>query len=389
MGDARHITFVTGTRADLGLMRHTLRRLCRARSLSLSVVATGMHLDRRYGPPLSAVREVLGREPDAVVPWPRTSSVADLAAVAGAAAGRLARTYAALGTRGVLLVGDRPEALAAAMAAHLSRIPIAHVHGGDRAEGQTDDAIRHAITHMSQLHLAASADAAARLVRLGQDPRTVHHVGAPGLEDIARDAAKGLAEAKARFGDLSDPRRVVLLLHPTSPDRSLERRRARHLLWALARAELTRPLVLAPNNDPGHEGIREAYGDAGLKVVGDLPRGVFLGLLKGVGLLVGNSSAGVIEAPSLGVSVVDVGDRQSGRVRGPAVRQVGWAAGERGLAAVVSEAARWRGRAPSDNPYAPPPGKPGGPGGATSARIVRLLRARCMVYPACPKRLTH
>lgn len=386
MGDVRHITFVTGTRADLGLMRRTLSRLSVAKGLSLSVVATGMHLDRRYGPPLSAVREVLGREADAVVPWRRTSSVAELAAAAGAAARRLAEAYAKLGTRGVLLVGDRPEALAAAMAAHLSRIPIAHVHGGDRAEGQTDDAVRHAITHLSQLHLAASADAAKRLVRLGQDPRTVHHVGAPGLEGIARDAAKALAEAKARFGDLGDPRRVVLLLHPTSPDGSLERRRTGQLLAALARAELTRPIVLAPNNDPGGEGIRDAYADAGLEVVGDLPRGVFLALLKGVGLLVGNSSAGVIEAPSLGVSVVDVGDRQAGRVRGPAVRQVGWAAGERGLAAVVAEAARRRGRVPSDNPYAPPPG---GPGGATSTRIVRLLRSRCMVYPACPKRLTH
>lgn len=369
-------------------MRRTLAAIERTPRLHLTVIATGMHLDRRYGPPLRAVRETLGREPDAVVSWPPARDLLRLAAATGRAITGLARAYSRLGTQGVLLVGDRTEIFAAAAAAHVARIPIAHVHGGDRAEGQTDDAIRHAVTQLSQLHLAASHDAVGRLIRLGQNPLTVHHVGAPGLESIEADARAGHPEMCRRF-DLGASRNdtAVVLLHPTSPHEAVERERARDLLEALASAGITRPIVLAPNNDPGNGGIRAAYREAGVKVTADVPRPVFLALLQEVGVLVGNSSSGIIEAPSLRVAVVDVGDRQAGRVRGRAVLHAAWSSGVRQLARTIRRAASRRGRVPSDNPYEAPGAGVGA--ASTSRRIVRLLLSRHMDYPASPKRLTH
>lgn len=382
----RHVSFVTGSRADLGLMRRTLLAIDRAPGLRLSVIATGMHLDPRYGPPSAAIHDALGRPPDRTIPWPRTRDVFGQSRVTGLAAARLTDAYRSLGTQAVLIVGDRVEAFAAAAAAHVARIPIAHVHGGDRAEGQTDDALRHAITHLSHLHLAASADAARRLRRLGQDPSSVHHVGAPGLERIAADTEPepGIRSA---FGPVLPGHAAVVLLHPTSPDPAVEFDRTRILLRALNASVVPLPLFLAPNNDPGSEGIRAAYRDLGIQPLADLPRPRFLGLLRAAGVLIGNSSAGIIEAPSLGVAVLDIGPRQGGRVRSRSVTHVDWSSGEAGLLRAIRRVRRLRLRGPvrSDNPYEPPASS----GGGTSARVTRLLQSSCMDYPASPKRLTH
>lgn len=382
----RHVTFVTGSRADLGLMRRTLAAIDRTPGLRLSVIATGMHLDPRHGPPLAAVHDALSRPPDLTVPWPRTHDVLGQARVTGLAAARLADAYRALATQALLIVGDRVEAFAAAAAAHLARIPIAHAHGGDRAEGQTDDALRHAITHLSHLHLAASADAARRLRRLGQDPATVHHVGAPGLERIAADAEPA-GSIQADFGPVRPGHAAVVLLHPTSPDAAAEFDRTLTLLRAVHRAAVPLPVFLAPNNDPGSDGIRAAYRELGIRPLADLPRPRFLGLLRAAGVLIGNSSAGIIEAPSLGVAVVDIGPRQGGRVRSRSITHVDWSLGEPGLLRAIRRAVRRRlaGPVTADNPYDPPPGS----GGTTSVRVVRLLMSSGMDYPATPKRLSH
>lgn len=382
----RHVTFVTGTRADLRLMRRALAAIDRTPGLRLSVIATGMHLDPRHGPPLAAVHDVLGRPPDLTVPWRRTHDVFAQSRATGLAAARLADAYHALGTQALLIVGDRVEAFAAAAAAHLARIPIAHVHGGDRAEGQTDDALRHAITHLSHLHLAASADAARRLRRLGQDPSTVHHVGAPGLERIAADAEPANS-IQADFGPVRPGHAAVVLLHPTSPDPALEFDRTLMLLRALNAAALPLPIFLAPNNDPGSDGIRAAYRELGIRPLADLPRPRFLGLLRAAGVLLGNSSAGIIEAPSLGVAVLDIGPRQGGRVRSRCTAHVDWSAGQAGLLRAIRRAVHRRLAGPhtTDNPYEPPTGR----GGTTSMRMVRLLMSSWMDYPASPKRLSH
>jgi GDP/UDP-N,N'-diacetylbacillosamine 2-epimerase (hydrolysing) len=298
----RRICFVTGTRAELGLMRSVLESIRPDRRLRLQIVATGMHLSARHG------RTIATFAADAVAPWRGGS----LAAATGNAVAALAGTFTRMRPDVVLVVGDRVEALAAALAAHLRGIPVAHVHGGDRALGQVDDCLRHAISKLSHIHFPATPQSARRLRRMGEDAWRIHRVGSPGLDEIDGIAAPlppGLA--RHRF--------ALVLLHPVDADESVEFRRAKMVLDALVRCGIDRVVIIYPNNDPGCGGIMRCWrmharGER-FVVHRNVVRGVFLGLLREAAMLVGNSSSGIIEAASFATPVVDIGPRQNGRER--------------------------------------------------------------------------
>src|SRR6266550_4302922 len=179
----RRICFVTGSRAEFGLMQSTLRAIESHPKLQLQIIATGMHLDPAHGEPLDAIRNA-NIEPTATVPWPAASSANSTAAATGKATAALAGAFKKLKPDIVLIVGDRVEAFAAASAAHISQIPIAHIHGGDRALGQIDDSLRHAITKLSHIHFPATRQSARRIQRLGEDKFRIHTVGSPGIDGI-------------------------------------------------------------------------------------------------------------------------------------------------------------------------------------------------------------
>jgi UDP-hydrolysing UDP-N-acetyl-D-glucosamine 2-epimerase len=310
----RNITFATGTRAEFGLMETTLRAIQQHPDLRLQIVATGMHLDARSGRSVDRLRDE-GWTIDAQVPWPTTQDASALAAATGQATAGFAVSFGKLLSDIVLVVGDRVEALAAATAGHLSELVVAHVHGGDRATGQADDAMRHAITKLSHLHFPATPQSAQRLTRLGEEPDRIHGFGSPGLDGIAEQAAARSPE---------DPRdHVLLALHPTADD-ARSYADARRLLTAVLDAGAERIEIVMPNNDLGRDGIvrcwTEAAGDRRVTLHQDLPRPRFLRLLADAKCLIGNSSAGIIEAAALGTPVLDIGPRQHGRERPESVR---------------------------------------------------------------------
>jgi GDP/UDP-N,N'-diacetylbacillosamine 2-epimerase (hydrolysing) len=328
-GAVRTVCFVTGTRAEFGLMVRTLEAIRAHPGLRLRVVATGMHLDRSRGYSLGAIRSA-GFAVDATVPWPAAAqrSPAGTAAATGRAMAGLADAYGGLGVDVVLVVGDRVEAFAAAAAAHVAGLCVAHVHGGDRAPGVVDDSLRHAVTKLAHLHFPATAASAARIRRLGEEAWRVHRVGSPGLDGIVADAASR-AEVEAAVGRIVTPGFPLVVLHPSGGTERQERENARAVLDAVDDSEFPwAPVVVYPNNDPGAGGIvrcyeaRRAWKGGPATFVRNLGRGAYLGLLRDAGVLVGNSSSGIIEAASFGTPVVDVGDRQKGRERGENVRHV-------------------------------------------------------------------
>jgi UDP-hydrolysing UDP-N-acetyl-D-glucosamine 2-epimerase len=310
----RRVCFVTGTRAEFGLMERTLRAIQAQPEIQLQLVVTGMHLDRRHGRTINEIRK-RGWRVDVTVPWkPAGSDLTALAEQTGIAGAKLARVFERLRSDIVLVVGDRVEAFAAASAGHLSGRIVAHVHGGDRAQGQVDDTLRHAITKLAHVHFAATRDSAERIVKLGEDPRRVHVVGSPGLDGILEDAIPN-PPRNGRFG--------LMVLHPTSADEALEEWRTRTVLRA---CNVLRNLqIVLPNNDPGASGIIRAlehHANGNCTLHDNLTRPHFLGLLRDADVLMGNSSAGIIEAASFGTPVIDVGDRQRGRLRGENVTNV-------------------------------------------------------------------
>jgi UDP-hydrolysing UDP-N-acetyl-D-glucosamine 2-epimerase len=359
----RNVCFVTGTRAEYGLMRSTLAALRDHPAIRLQLIATGMHLDRRAGRSIDSIRAE--SKIDRIIPWRSAKTQTETAAETGRVMAKIAGAFEELKTDVALVVGDRVEAFAAASAAHIGGKLVAHVHGGDRALGIVDDSLRHAITKLAHLHFPATAQSAQRLKRLGEDAWRVHTVGSPGLDDL-RDAEDWSAVA-ARFPQLKRRQYALLVLHPESADAAREQRSAQMILKYVG---LGQTVVIYPNNDPGADGIRTAW-DAFLSsspgtpgedrgggsqqmrfdlrtapspalprstgggrktnranarshqsAVGanktfcrNLPRRLYLGLLRDAAMLIGNSSSGIIEAASFGTPVINIGHRQDGRER--------------------------------------------------------------------------
>jgi len=295
---AKRIAVVTGTRAEFGLLRPVMQAVADHPALSLRVVVAGMHLITPTG---RDIRDA-GFTADARVPMQkagRTGRAADVAAIARGVAG-FGKAFDKLRPDVVLVLGDRIEPLAAAVAASVGGVRLAHVHGGDRAEGVADEAIRHAVTKLAHVHFPATTTSRRRIIRMGEDPAHVCRVGSPAIDGV-----------KAVRADPAAPDAIVVQ-HPIGADDEQEGRWFSET-WAAVEAAKLKALALAPNADPGGDGIRAVQQQLGLEVIEHMPRPRFLAMLKGARVIVGNSSAGLIEAAALRTACVNVGPRQAGR----------------------------------------------------------------------------
>ena len=301
----RTIAVVTGSRADYGLLRPVMRAIHDHADLQLRVIVTGVHLL----PPEHTADEVARDFTIAnTIPMQRPGECSRLedAEALGRGVTGFAQWLSRHPVDVVLVLGDRIEALAAAAAASVGGIRVAHLHGGDRAEGIADEAIRHAITKLAHIHLPATEQSAKRIKGMGEDPDRIHVVGSPALDELADFPP--LPDEK--MNALGWPE-IVMLLHPTGGAIEHERARAAQLLNLCQ--EAGKVLAVHPNHDAGREGIVEAIDNARCGQRDHLPRRDFIGLLRRVRLLVGNSSAGLIEGAAIGVRCVNVGRRQAGR----------------------------------------------------------------------------
>lgn len=321
----RRIAIVTGSPADFGLLAPVMSAVQAHPDLELLVIAAGAHLI----PPADTFREVKAAFPVAdSVPMQVAGRIGrfDDAEALGKGIARFARSFQGLEPDWVVVLGDRIEAFAAASAASVGGWALAHIHGGDRAPGVADEAMRHAITKLAHLHLAATDESAERIARMGEPAQRIHMVGSPAIDALA--SIPPLDDDA--FRALGSPRHLFLM-HPVGRSDEQEEHAAAEALAALA--ETGAPfLAIGPNTDPGRRGIVRAIEASGARTEARMPRQTFVGLLKRLaagaagpgadarGALVGNSSAGLIEAPALGVPVVDVGGRQEGRQRPPAVQ---------------------------------------------------------------------
>ncbi len=303
---------VTGTRAEFGLLRPVMYAVHAQESCELRVVVAGSHLVQ----PAVTFREVKAEFGIAdSIPMQTAGKVGRLADVEslGKGIGRFGRSLEMNEPDCVVVLGDRIEAYAAASAASIGGYPLAHIHGGDRAEGVADEAMRHAITKLANLHFPATQTSADRIIQMGEDSSRVHVVGSSAADGLDEMPAMG----DAAYSELGSPE-VVVLMHPIGREDDQEQRAIEQVFKAF---EDKRVLVLHPNLDPGRRGIMAAIESAPIDVLvcPQLARGQFVGLLKRVanagGALVGNSSAGLIECSVIGCPSVDIGDRQSGRER--------------------------------------------------------------------------
>ena len=231
----------------------------------------------------------------------------------------IGRVLPELGAHAMLVVGDRSETAAAALGAALARVPIVHLHGGEETEGAIDNALRHAITKLAHLHLVSHPDHARRVQQMGEPDASVHVVGAPGLDNLRRTDLPDRAALEASLGISLVAPVVIVTEHPATlaGDPAAE---VAALVRALEQVPATYVVTL-PNNDAGNEAVRaslQAFVAAGARriAVEALGEARYVALMRCADAMVGNSSSGLIEAPVVQLPVVNVGDRQRGRLRG-------------------------------------------------------------------------
>lgn len=314
----RTIGVVTGARSDYGIYRPILRRMAKE-GLGLELYVCGMHLAREFGHSVELIEQDGFPIAERIETLMAGDTPEAMASTLGLGAIGFARAFARRRPDILMLLGDRVEMLSAAAAALPSAIPIAHIHGGELTEGAIDDAIRHSISKMSHIHFVATDGYKRRLMRMGEDPARVHVTGAPGLDNVCAAERLGNDGLAAAIGMPLDPAPLLVTFHPETLNYRNTAAHCAELLAALDRARL--PCVFTyPNADAQGRAIAVAIeGFAAARkhcrVVRNLGTDAYLSLMARTAAMVGNSSSGIIEAASFRLPVVNIGDRQRGRLR--------------------------------------------------------------------------
>lgn len=314
------VAAVTVARSDYGILRPILDVLREAADFRVDVIAAATHLSPAFGRTVR-ILEADGYTPAACVEMTLSGDTPTAAAASiGLGVPGFARALADLEPDLLLVVGDRFETLAAGVAAVPLGLPIVHVHGGEITEGAFDDQIRHALTKLSHVHLVATTDAGRRVAQMGEEDWRICVSGAPGLDTFrtARRLATDELERRLGISLVSPP--LLVTLHPATLQPEVIDSEVAALLAALRTSD--RPVVVtAPNADPAHASIRSAWESLAAERPGrvayveNLGVDAYASLLHAAVAMVGNSSSGIIEAPSVPLPVVNIGCRQAGRAR--------------------------------------------------------------------------
>lgn len=323
------ICVVTGSRADYGLLYWILHDLRADAGVELQLVVTGMHLSPEFGLTVAEIERdgfAISRRVEMLL---SSDTAGGIAKSIGLGVMGMSDALEQLQPDLVLVLGDRFEILAAATACVAHSVPLAHIAGGDTTEGAFDESLRHAITKMAHLHFVTNELSARRVRQLGEDPRRIHVVGSPGLDHLLRRPLLSRAELEQALGAQLGVRNLLLTFHPVTLEADYGRSQFEALLAALD--DLPPDVVVwatHPNADTGGRdfcALLDAWADRQgerARVYTSLGQLRYLSLMAQVDAVVGNSSSGLYEAPSLGVSTVDVGNRQAGRLAASSVLRV-------------------------------------------------------------------
>lgn len=321
----RKIAVVTGTRAEYGLLYWLLKEIQQVPEFELQIIVTGMHLAPEFGLTYQTI-ENDGFKIDYKVEMLLASDTAvGVSKSIGLAVIGFAEALDRLQPDLLVLFGDRYEMLAAAQAALIAKLPIAHIAGGDTTEGAFDEAIRHSITKMSHLHFVTNEISARRVAQLGEDPQNIFNVGHLGLDQIRQLKLLNREELQKALDFRFLEKNLLVTFHPVTLDEQPAPIQFQELLAGL---DLLKPPVgvifTKPNSDPGgRELIRiiDEYVAARpwTKAFTSLGQLKYLSLMAQVDAVVGNSSSGIYEAPTFQKPVVNIGDRQKGRLQADSI----------------------------------------------------------------------
>ncbi len=316
----RRISVITGTRAEYGILRPVLQEIQASKKLRLYLIVTGTHLSKKHGLTIREIRKD-GFPIHAIINMmPKGDSTYFMSTALGKGIVEFSRVFKRLKPDINLVLGDRDEMLASTIAAYHMNIPNAHIHGGDKSQGGIDEYNRHAITKMSNIHFVATKKSLERVIKMGENPKTVFLTGSPSIDEIINNKITSRKILQKHYQLRFDGNEILLVQHSVTTQSELSGKHIRSTLDAIVKTKKP-TIAIAPNSDAGSRVIFDYLAlyskkHSFIKVYPSIPRNDYLGLMRYCGVLVGNSSSGVIDASYFNIPVVNIGIRQKGRERG-------------------------------------------------------------------------
>ena len=318
--NTKKITIVTGSRAEYGLLRNLITKFNDSDSFDLNLIVTGSHLSEEYGNTIDEIKEDGLKINNEVFLDLNEDSEQSIAKAISEGISQLTNILSKEKPDLVLILGDRYEIFSVAIAALICRLPVAHIHGGERTEGVIDESIRHSITKMSHLHFTATEEYRKRVAQLGENDSTIFNVGAIGIDDIKKMKFLTQDEIENKFGIKFNKRNLLITFHPVTLDQDSSRKYLKNLLDVLSEQKDTTLIFTKANADMEGKQINselEKFVELNPKntfIFPSMGRLNYLSTMLYVDGIIGNSSSGIIEAPSMKVPTVNIGNRQRGRI---------------------------------------------------------------------------
>jgi len=313
----RKICVITSNRAEYGVMSRLIEKIELDEELQLQLVVTGAHLSEKFGQTYREITSPITKQIDIEIEKEPSHTMA-------LAIEKFSEAFLELKPDLIMILGDRYEIMAVAIAAMLNNIPIAHLFGGEATFGAIDEAIRHSITKMSHIHFASCKEYKNRIIQLGESPKSVFNVGALGVENIEEMNLLSKKELEEELNFEFGKKNLLVTFHPVTLDNASSGEQFSELLSALDELKDTKIIFTKPNSDKGNQEIIDLideYVKTHTNTIAFKSMGTFkyLSALQYMDGAVGNSSSGIIEVPSFKIGTINIGDRQDGRIRAKSI----------------------------------------------------------------------
>lgn len=321
----KKICLVTGSRAEYGLLRPLLKEIVNDSDLKLQLIATGMHLESEFGLTYKELEQDGFKIDEKIEISLNSDTPVGISKSVGLGISGFSKAYDKLKPDIVVILGDRFEILSATIAAHIARIPIAHIHGGEVTQGAFDDAFRHSMTKMSHLHFTSTEDYRRRVIQLGESPERVFNVGALEVDNIKGLKLLSKEELEKDLDFKFQKHNLLVTFHPVTLESNTSEGQFKNLLDVLDGLDQTGIILTKSNADVGGRVINKMIdqyvnnNSQKAKAFTSLGNLKYLSTMQLVDAVVGNSSSGIIEALSFKIGTINIGDRQKGRIRAESI----------------------------------------------------------------------
>ena len=318
------ICVITSSRAEYGLLYWIMKEIETSKIFKLQLIVTGMHLSQEFGSIFKEIKKEFKVNKKIEILMSSDTSIG-VSKSMGLAQISFSEAYDELKPDTILVLGDRYEIFSAAASAMIAKIPIVHIHGGELTQGAFDESIRHSITKMSHLHFTATKKYKERVIQLGEDPKKVFNVGGLGVENIKKNTILNKDEFEKSINFNLNVRNILVTFHPVTLENKTSKKQFQELLDAIEKLKNTNIIFTKSNSDTDGRIINKMIDNYVARNThksisfASLGQSRYMSALKYVDAVVGNSSSGLLEAPSFKIGTVNIGDRQKGRIKAKSI----------------------------------------------------------------------